>query len=119
MHLIRSAEDLARLASTNEDQTLRTLLAAQAENLADYDLEEVAILLVIEPADTPNQIDEALGAPLLTGEHFTHYAEVLNREGAWVEVTFILSDDGFGWVIYIPEDGPAELLHACKAEATR
>jgi hypothetical protein len=119
MHLIRTAEALSRLAATHEDDTLRYLLAAQAENLADYDLEDIATLLVVEQQDTCAALDEALGWPLLTDDHFTHYAELQSRHGAWHEVTFILSDDGYGLVLYVPEDGPAALLNACKAEATR
>jgi hypothetical protein len=119
MHLIRTAEALSRLATTHDDNTLRHLLAAQAENLADYVLEDVATLLVAEPEDTCAALDEALSWPLLTDDHFTHYPELLNRSGAWYEITFILSDDGYGLVLYVPEDGPAALLNACKAEATR
>lgn len=119
MHMIRSTEALSRLAATHQDNTLRHLLAAQAENLADYDLKEIATLLVVEPQDTCAALNEALGWSLLTGDHFTHYAELQNRHGGWHEITFILSDDGYGLVLYVPEDGPAALLNACKAEATR
>jgi hypothetical protein len=119
MHMIRSAEALSRLATTHDDDTLRHLLAAQAENLADYDLEDVATLLVVEPQDTCAALDEVLSWPLLTDDHFTHYPELLNRSGTWYEATFILSDFGEGLVLYVPEDGPAALLDACKAEATR
>lgn len=119
MHMIRTAEALSRLAQTHEDDTLRQLLAAQAENLAEYDLEEIATLLVVEPQDTCAALDQALGWSLLTGDHFTHYVELLRREGTYFELTFILSDDGYGLVLYVPEAGPAALLNACRVEATR
>ena len=70
MHHIRTAEALSRLASTHQDKTLRHLLAEQATNLADYDLDEVATLLVTEPQDTPEALDEALGWPLITDTFF-------------------------------------------------
>ena len=119
MILIRTAEALARLVATTDDATLRNLLAVQAENLADFDLEEVAILLVVQPHDTLDDLDAALGWPVVSCDLFTHPAELLERHDHYTVVTFILSDDGFGVVLYIPDEATAPLMAACEREGDR
>ena len=32
--------------------------------------------------------------------------ELVEYHTAWVELTYIISDDGFGWVVYVPADHP-------------
>ena len=86
---IRTAEALARLDAKHP---LRQL---QIERLADYNLEDIATLVVVEPGDTLDAIARDLGADLSVPELIEHH-------GRWSMITFILSDDGYGVILYVP-----------------
>ena len=59
---------------------------------------------------------------------FLHYAALRGRpfadpefvtlHGGWFEAVFILSDDGFGHVVFVPDqpDTDPEILKLCRAE---
>ena len=119
MQIIRTAEDFARLLATHADPDLRSLLKAQADRLTayvDYDLSELAMFAIVEPGDDLNSIDSAIGWSLLDGDTFSRPVEIITQVRGWYEVTFILSDDGFGLVLYVPDiDGTnRQLLAACE-----
>ena len=46
--------------------------------------------------------------------------EFIDREDGWYEAVFIISDDGFGHVVLIPDqpDSALDLLAICKANAS-
>lgn len=119
MLIIRTAEAFARLLATHPDTELKALLQAQADRLAeypDYTMEELAMFVIIDPPDALDTLDAALGWSLLDGDTFTHPAELIGLHGNWIEATFILSDDSFGLVLYVPIDARTDklLLAACK-----
>ncbi|WP_374414898.1 hypothetical protein [Novosphingobium colocasiae] len=89
MHKIYSASDLARFADTCPDDALRPLLQAKAELLAEYD--DLATFIIVEPGDTiPAELTES---------------ELVEHHGGWSVITYILSDDGYGVVLFVPELG--------------
>ena len=109
MRTISSHGDLADLAVTHPDATLRHLLSVQAERLADYDLSEIATLFVVEPHDTLADLDKALGRPLAS----LLPAELVEHHNGWDVVTFVISDWGDGIILFIPfEADPAVLALA-------
>ena len=120
MQIIRTAEAFARLLATHPNTELRALLQAQADRLAeyaDYDMEELAMFAILQSGDDLNRIDAALGWSLLDSEgSFSHPVELINRHSGWYEAPFILSDDGFGLVLFVPIDERTDsrLLEACK-----
>ena len=124
MNIIRTAEAFARLLATHPDPDLKALLQAQADRLAEYDdytLEELAMIAVIQPHDTLEGIDTALGWTLLDGDIFAKPVELIDLRSGWYEVTFILGDDGFGLVLYVPDTKGTneQLLRACDRECAR
>ncbi|WP_404479322.1 hypothetical protein [Novosphingobium sp. BL-52-GroH] len=112
MLIISTHGELANVVNTHADATLRHLLSAQAERLADYDLSEIATLVVVEPHDTLDDVDNALGRPLAS----LLPAELVERQARWLQCVFIISDDGFGLVLFIPADADPAVLAFVEGE---
>lgn len=117
MIIIRKAEDLARALEAPLDPILHHRLEAQREYLADYPIEELALFLIAQPGDTLETITAACSYRLVESARFTIEAEAIDRHGNWLEVLWVLSDDGFGLVLFVPleSDTDPSLLAACQA----
>ena len=112
---IRSTADMARALASPIDADLKRLLALRRDQLLacdGHDLGELAHFVVVEPADTLAAIEEVVGMPLATNlvdgskygdPGFTPNFEYVERHGAWFEAVMILSDDGFGIVLLVPD----------------
>lgn len=98
------------------DPELAVLVAAHAERLADFELEEIAIFAVCQPGDTLDELEQRLERPMLdaTG-NFILTPEYITEASGWYEVVFILSDDGFGLVLFVAKSAAMDprLLKAC------
>ncbi|WP_225011263.1 hypothetical protein [Novosphingobium percolationis] len=110
MLTITNSAEMARVLSTLTDTTLKRILTDRVEQLAEYDgydLGELAHWLIVQPGDTLDTIETALGFSPVTS-----LAEVLSDHGGWFEAVLILSDDGFGWCMLVPDDPavPLDLL---------
>lgn len=107
--------DMARALASPLDADLLQLLALRRDQLLEhdgYDLGELAHFIVVEPGDALAAIETATGIPLATnmidgsnlGEPgFTTNFEYVERHGAWFEAVMIVSDDGFGIVLLVPD----------------
>lgn len=117
MIIIRTAEDLARALEAPLDPILHDRLEAQREYLAHYPFEELALFLITQPGDTLETITAACAYRLVEGDRFTIEAETIDRHGNWLEVLFVLSDDSFGLVLFVPLERSTDpsLLTACQA----
>lgn len=82
---------------------LRALLTTRRDQLlADaigYELGELAHFIVAEPGDAIATIEEAANYPLITEPAFEWVADY----GGWLEAVSVLSDDGFGIVLLVPD----------------
>jgi hypothetical protein len=122
---IRNSAELATALAAPLDPSLRLLLSLRCEQLlkhTDLDFGDVAQFLIIEPGDTLAAIEAAVGVVLTTnfvdgskfGEAaFTSNFEFVARHPAgWFEAVLILSDDGFGVALFVPDrcDTDSELL---------
>jgi hypothetical protein len=85
MHKIHSASALARFAETCTDDTLRPLLRAKADLLAEND--DLATFIILAPTDTQDDWPEP---------------ELVETFGGWSVITHILSDDGEGVILFVP-----------------
>ncbi|MES2095361.1 MAG: hypothetical protein V4459_01240 [Pseudomonadota bacterium] len=97
------------------DSELRGLLALRRRELLEhtgYDLGELAHFLIVEPEDTLAAIEKAAGVPFsvnlvestrLGEPDFVPNFEFVQRHGDWYEAVTILSDDGFGLVLFVPD----------------
>ena len=131
MITIRSTTDMACALTLPLDAHLLRLLALRRDQLLEhdgYDLGELAHFIVAEPADTVAAIEGVMGVPLAInfvdnskyGEPgFTANFEYVERHGAWFEAVTIVSDDGFGIVLFVPDrpDIDASLLGLVRDHA--
>lgn len=111
------------------DPTLRALINLRCEQLRrNYDgpLDEIVSFLIVEPGDTEEAIVEALGfSPLVNlsdgtrfgDPEFTPNWEWATCHGAFWELVYILTQDGFGTIVFVPNDPGVEFdLHALCLE---
>lgn len=109
MYTIKTSAEMAAFLAQPIDPKLHRILLHKVEQLAEYDgydLGELAHFLIVHPGDTVEAIEAALGfSPTMQG------AEAFTDHGGWVEAVFVLSDDGFGWVLLVPNTPaiPSEL----------
>lgn len=127
LSLTTRAAVLAAVADPDLDPQLRALLAARARQLEDdtLDLGDLAHFHAVEPGDGPAEAGAALGFPpdanLVDGSRhgdpdFTPSWEWVEDHGGWFELAFVLTDDGFGHVLLVPDrpDTDARLLALCR-----
>lgn len=87
---------------------LGELIRQRIEELAEYEVDDLSRLmriLVLEPSDALATVDTELGFSLL-GRH----CDVAESHRDWFELTLVLSDDGFGVVIYVPKHAELDPL---------
>lgn len=109
MLAIRTAEEMACALRSPPDPQIGHLLQEQWDRLSewtDFGLEELALFIIAQMGDTPDQASAELGQPLISNGQFALIPELIQQRGHWAEVTVILSQDGFGLVLMV-ELGPA------------
>jgi hypothetical protein len=100
MIIIRTWEELAQALAGPLDAPLYQILSDHRDRLAEfehYDLRELCCFVLVEPADQIEAIHDIRGFP------FGAEPEYRLAHQGWTEIVFIASDDGFGWVLLIPD----------------
>ncbi len=117
------------LSVTHTDDELRGIVAKHLLLLQaqEFDPAEVINVFVMDPKDSSDIIHQSTGFSLLRNRYtndrfddpgFTPFWEYLVEHHYWYEMVCVLSDDGFGYVVFIPkstQDG--ELLKLCQMYA--
>lgn len=116
MKSIRTAEELKRVLTSSLDTPLRNILQGHRDRLAeytDYTFKELAAFFVFEPGDQPQALEDVAGIAILDDPPDWEYLE---RHDGWYELAFVLSDDGFGWIVLIPDCSTIDsrLLDLCR-----
>lgn len=128
MFIIRTYAALSDASAVLEGNEVHGLLEAHVESLAayaDFDLPDLAMFAIAMPGDTLDSIEDELGRSLIDDAGaFNQPPEIVQRHQRWFELAWILSDDGFGLVLFVPIDSntDARLMAATKAafaEATQ
>jgi hypothetical protein len=116
--LIDRAAVEAAINDTILDPQLRALLSARARQLEedtepDVELGELAHFHAVQRGDSLDTVEEALGMTM--GER-----EWLTDHGGWFEAAWIVSDDGFGHILFVPDhaDTDAGILALCRDHLT-
>jgi hypothetical protein len=108
----------AILAAATAFPALAPYVEQRLKELAEYDedLSVVINIFVVEPADSLSDLVHALG---FSPEE--RAAEVIEDHPAAYELTYVLSDDGFGFVVYVPKtpDMDRDLLQLLAHEFDR
>ncbi len=135
LSLITRAAVEAAINDATLDPHLRALFASRARQLEDdtepdVELGDLAHFHAVEPGDDMAAVNAALGFPvdanLVDGVHFGDPEfmpswEGIERHGCgWFEAVFVLSDDGFGHILFVPDTHGIDphLLALCRDHLT-
>lgn len=97
---IISESAMLETAPLHPDPAFRLLLTRLLAAIScggEFDPAELVRLIIIEPSDTLETVNTALGYTL------TPDWEACDREGSWYALTYILSDWGEGLLVFIPD----------------
>lgn len=100
MHTLRTHADTHHTALHHPDLQVRKHLSKRIEELTEYteDLADLVHIFSLEPSDTLTSVDAELGFSLAERP-----IDVIESHPGWYELTLVLSDDGFGVVLYVPK----------------
>lgn len=118
MYIIRTWPELADWLEQPADVDIAALLRLLRDQLIDCgDLTEIGTFVIVEPGDTLADIEATLGISIIIDG--TPTWEWVMRHGSIFEAPIILSDDGFGHVLIVPDaDGiDPRLLALCRDHA--
>ncbi|VVN17084.1 hypothetical protein PS647_04157 [Pseudomonas fluorescens] len=122
MQMLRDSKSIEESARSYPDPELRELLAAHVKRLNEYEgcgLSEMVNFIVFEECDTVENLDASLGFPVMANRFdgcrygepsFSPSWEVIEEHINWFELVYVLSDDGFGVVVFVPKHADPELL---------
>ncbi|KQM49309.1 hypothetical protein ASE69_11085 [Sphingomonas sp. Leaf208] len=124
----------AAINDATRDPALRDLLALRARHLEDdtepdVELGDLAHFHAVEPGDGMKEVKEALGFAVdinfvderrFGDPDFVPSWEWIEHHGEWFELAFVLSDSGFGHVLFIPDQQGIDqcLLDLCRSHLT-
>ena len=98
-----------------------------------YDYDRHGYMVIVEPGDTVEQLEQEIGLPILHGlfddlpyghPDFTPCFDILEEHSyessTAYEMVFISNDDGFATTVFVPacEGIPGDLLAMCRSFAT-
>jgi hypothetical protein len=116
MHCFRDAHSIHQFLSSCPSPELHQLIHTQLEALADFDdmpLGDLVNFLIFEVGDSKSTLELHLGRNL---KDFT--IETCLSHPEWFELVIIVSDDGFGHVIFIPKSiTDQSLLNFCISQS--
>ena len=122
MQIFSESKVIEKVVEVYPDLELRKLLATHVERLKefdDYSLDQLVRFVVMEHNDTVADLDATLGFPIMTNRFdgvrfgepsFNPSWEAIEEHINWFELVYVLSDDGFGVVVFVPKHADPELL---------
>lgn len=115
MHVYRDSASIR--AAATEFPEFAEPLARRIEELSeygDYELHELMNVVVAEPGDRIADLSGAVGFALEE-----RHPDAMEAQPAWYELTYVVSDDGFGYVLYVPRraDMDVGVLTLCESLA--
>ena len=120
MQILCDSSSIQEVLATQAELT--RLITGYVERLSDYEgceLGQLVQFIVMASSDTIIELEAALGFSVrvnrFSGCRYgdTEYLpswEVIEAHSYWYEVVYVLGDDGFGIVIFVPKDADAELV---------
>ena len=111
MHVLRDSASIR--GAVTKLPAISAFIARRLEELAEYDdyeLDQLVNIVVVEPCDSLAEVNVAVGL-----ETETRAADAIEVHSAWFELTYVLGDEGFGVVLYVPNDLSIDprLLQVC------
>lgn len=113
----------AALTDPSLDPSLRALIGLrvwQVDTDRRRPLGEILQIVVVQPADSPEVIHEAVGWPICWDQAEQPGFDWMNDHGSWFELCYVLTDD-FGMLVFVPDhpDTNDTLLFNCRGMADR
>lgn len=110
MQIIADTPSMNRALASPIDPALKRLLCLRRDQLlADtgeqYELGDLVHFILVEPNDTVADIEAAANFPLITEPAF----EWVTDHSGTFEAAVVLSDDGFGFVLLVPDRNGIDL----------
>ena len=96
MRLLRESASIQDAARSTTHPELRELIEGHIDRVSEYDdyqLDELLHVIVVEPADCYAQLKPFIGST----------PEVVQEHTDWYELVYVISDDGFGVVVFVPK----------------
>lgn len=132
MITIRSSAAMARALDSPLNITLKELLTKRRDQLLEYDgfdLGELAHFIVAQAGDQIEAVEAEAGIPIVTNivdgcrfgdPDYCPSWEWIDDHGAYWEAPYVLSDSGFGIVLFVENSVGTDpiLLALCRAYAT-
>ena len=128
MIFIRGPDAAGRIG----DPAIRRLVEERFDQILDgdeYDPDIHGVMIVVEPGDTLDSLEEESGLPIATNPfdgarfpdpNFVPTCEYLEEHAGCYEMMFLFSDDGAGVNIFVPKQGiDADLLALCARFSAR
>lgn len=129
MQILCDSHSIQEAVQSTNDPELTRLMMAHMERLSgyeDFDLGQLVNFIVMGRGDTVIELEAALGFSVMTNRsNGCHYGdadflpswEVIEAHHYWYEVVYVLGDDGFGIVIFVPKDTDPELIEMLQQYA--
>lgn len=131
MYVLRDADAIQGFLVSHHDPDLHQLISSRLQDLSEYadcDVAELVNFLVVDAGDAIEQVNAQLGFPILCNRFndvpfgspgFTPSWDDLVAHEAWYEFLYVLSDDGFGLVVFVSKHFQAstDLLSMCTQYA--
>ena len=120
MQILCDSSSIQKALQTQAELT--RLITGYVERLSDYEGHELGQLvqfIVMTSSETVIELEAALGFSVRTNRFsgcrygdadFLPSWEVIEEHPFWYELVYVLGDDGFGIVIFVPKDADAELI---------
>ena len=109
MITINTWPDLRAAIETHPARKTLSAHAGRLEEFGDQPLGELCEFILIETTDTLADLATKLGRAL----HPPPWEYYVDRSDGWYELVLVTGDDGFGYVVLVP-DGNQVLLDYCK-----
>ena len=113
MNIVYSSPTMLDLEANHPDPDFRSFLCRLLVAIScdgEFDPAELVRLVIIEPGDTLEAVNVAVGYTL------TPDWEARDQEGAWHALTYVLSDWGEGLLVFLParQDIDPAFLQLCS-----
>ena len=120
MQILCDSPSIQKALATQAELT--RLITGYIDRLSDYEgceLDQLVQFMVMASSDTVIELEAVLGFSVRINRFsgcrfgdadFLPSWEVIEAHRYWYEVVYVLGDDGFGIVIFVPKDADAELI---------
>lgn len=110
LNLTDRAAITAALTDADLDSDIRSLIGLRAWQIDDdrsRPLGDFLRMVVVQPGDTPEVINAAVGFPITWELADQPSFEWIEDHGTWFEIAYVLTDD-FGLLVFVQDDPGTE-----------